>query len=82
MRTIRPGALHVARNHENPDTTFFNPPRAVIVFFVAAALILIVAGANTGLLAMLKGGFGRIEAHGVIEATGILAVAVMAVDIA
>ena len=54
----------------------------ITAFFVAASLILIVMGANTGLQAVLKDGLGAAAAQGVIEAVGLLAVAVVAVQIA
>lgn len=54
----------------------------ITAFFVGAALILIVISANTGLQSLRHGGFGPDGALGVIEAIGLLAVAVVAVQIA
>jgi hypothetical protein len=54
----------------------------ITVFFVAAALCLIVIGANAGLQAILSEGMNVGAAQGVIEAIGLMAVAVVAVDIA
>jgi hypothetical protein len=54
----------------------------ITVLFVCAALILIVMSANTGLHAVLKEGFTPEGAQGVIEAIGLLSVAVVAVQIA
>lgn len=54
----------------------------ITVFFVGGALILIVMSVNTGLLALLHDGFTAAGAQGVIEAIGLLSVAVVAVQIA
>lgn len=54
----------------------------ITVFFVAAALCLILIGANTGLQAILLNGISTRAAQGVIEAIGLMAAAVVAVDIA
>lgn len=54
----------------------------ITVFFVAAALCLIVIGVNTGLQAILSDGAGAGAALGVIEAIGLMAAAVVALEIA
>jgi hypothetical protein len=52
------------------------------VFFVAAALCLMVIGVNVGLQAILSEGVNVGAAQGVIEAIGLMAAAVVAVEIA
>ena len=54
----------------------------ITVFFVGAALILLAMSANTGWQALLHHGFSAAGAQGVIEAIGLLSVAVVAVQIA
>ena len=54
----------------------------ITAFFVGAALILIVISANIAWQALLQEGLGPNGALGVIEALGLLAVAVVAVQIA
>ncbi|NEX63730.1 hypothetical protein [Noviherbaspirillum galbum] len=54
----------------------------ITVFFVAAALCLIVIAANTGLQAILADGLTSKAAQGLIEAIGLMAAAVVAVQIA
>lgn len=54
----------------------------ITVFFVGAALVLIVISANTGWHALQQDGLSPQGALGVIEAVGLLAVAVVAVQIA
>lgn len=54
----------------------------ITAFFVCSALILIVISVNTGLQALLHDGFTSSGAQGVIEAIGLLSVAVVAVQIA
>lgn len=54
----------------------------ITAFFVCAALILIVISINTGWLALRHDGLNAAGAQGVIEAIGLLAVAVVAVQIA
>jgi hypothetical protein len=54
----------------------------ITAIFVAAALVLIVTAVNTGLRAVLDEGFNASGAQGVIEALGLLTVAVVALQIA
>jgi hypothetical protein len=54
----------------------------ITVLFVAAALALIVISANTGAQALLQHGLNPLGAQGVIEAIGLLAAAVVAVQMA
>jgi hypothetical protein len=54
----------------------------ITVIFVAAAIVLIITAVNTGLRAVLNDGFNASGAQGVIEALGLLTVAVVALQIA
>jgi len=54
----------------------------ITAIFVAAALVLIITAVNTGLKAVLNDGFNAAGAQGVIEALGLLTVAVVALQIA
>lgn len=54
----------------------------ITVFFVAAALCLIVIGINIGLQAIMSEGISAKAAQGMFEAIGLVAAAVVAVDIA
>jgi hypothetical protein len=54
----------------------------ITVIFVAAAIVLIITAVNTGLRAVLNEGFNASGAQGVIEALGLLTVAVVALQIA
>jgi hypothetical membrane protein len=54
----------------------------ITALFVCSALILIVISVNIGLQALLHDGFTTSGAQGVIEAIGLLSVAVVAVQIA
>jgi len=54
----------------------------ITAIFVAAALVLIVTAVNTGLKAVVTEGFNAAGAQGVIEALGLLTVAVVALQIA
>jgi hypothetical protein len=54
----------------------------ITVFFVCTALALIAISVNIGLQALLHDGFTQNGAQGVIEAIGLLSVAVVAVQIA
>jgi hypothetical protein len=54
----------------------------ITVSFVASALILIVIGVNIGVQSVLENGLGSVAAQGVIEAIRLVAIAVVAVQMA